>query len=167
MRKLIFIFYLLFILDLFAIGQTLEIKTIKLSQYNLGADYEPYYEDHWGGPSIELTFLLINNSPDEIFLAVDHDSVELSFRHDYKEYVESLVARFPFSDRNTKLQTNDTITIQIRSRILLGTGLFRKPGEDYRNTLLQVLPTLSVRYYASSSSIVIGNRNKIDVILKE
>lgn len=167
MKKFVFAYYCLFIANLVAITQALEVRTIEVSQYNLGSDYEPLYEGHWGGPGITITFLLINNSPEELLLSMDYDSVELSFKHDYKNYIKFTTVRFPFNDKSTILYTNDSITIKAGTNILYGTDLFRKSGEDYRATLLQVLPTLSVVYYVSSSSLIIGDRNKINVILKE
>lgn len=167
MKRNTFALCCLFLTSFGVYSQSLTVQTIELSNYNQGSDYDPFWEHHWGGPTISLTCILINSSSEALQLSMDYDSVELSFRHNLKDYVEYTLVRFPYEDRNALLQPGDSITFKAGSRILLGTDLYRKPEVNYSNTMLQVLPTLSIVYFAHSSTRVIGSRNRIDVILRD
>ncbi len=147
----------------------LEIHELYISNYNLGKNYKPLEEDHWGGPKVGANCILKNMSCDPVQFNPSIDSVELNFRLASKEYSEILTVYFNGGNNNISLKKGESQLFGFSTEILLGTDIYKQDSTDYRDILLQIIPTLKIRYKLNEKEkeIVSNGINSVRLIVSE
>lgn len=146
-RQIVSIVVFVFVCSLGYSQIQFEIDELKLSNYNLGEKYSEYHEDHWTGPTIAIKGTITNCSTISINLSSIRDSIILIFNCAKKEYSTSAIVYFLDEDHSVSLKPGTELKIAFSSHLFLGTGISKHPSSDFRDILLQVLPTLEVQYY--------------------
>ena len=136
---------------------SLEIDELRISKYNLSKDYNEFSEDHWTGPTINFEGSLTNASESPIILDAIRDSIILSFNFKNNRYRTYEVSFFLGDDLSRPLDPGEVLPIWFASHIFLGTGIAKNPAADFREILMQVLPTLKVQYYIKAEDQYISN----------
>lgn len=124
-----------------------DIDQLKLSNYNLGEKYCDFNEDHWTGPTISINGTITNCSSNPISFNSIRDSVILMFNYEKEEYKTSATIYFLDEDNFVSLKPGGILKIAFSSHLFLGIGISKHPSSDFRDILLQALPTLEVQYY--------------------
>ncbi len=141
-----------------------KIEELSLSNYNIELNKDIIEEDLENGPYIYFKCTIFNNTNDSVLLKPTGSSTNLLFRYQKNIYVED-VFPLPFMD-------NKSLTIPPGGKtylfggtyILLGTEIFDSNKSNYTNEMLEILPTIRIRY--KDDCVRITTDEIIDVILK-
>jgi hypothetical protein len=166
MRSIIISFSLLILFKYSAEAQVSGvIENLKISYYNLEQKYNDFNEDHWSGPEVSIDCAIINFSKKDVLLHPSKDSIFIVFNYQGKDYNDLVISFFQEKDKLT-LKPGESVEFNVSSRILLGTDLYQKPDYDYRDVLLQIIPTLKVCYIIAGSGerILSKGINRVSLI---
>jgi hypothetical protein len=124
----------------------LEVVELNVSNITVNLHDSTWIEGEEEGPRVGLQCALYNQSDGDICLFPSKSRIFVVFNYMNKEY-ENEVFDLAFLDQNRLLvPRNGKADLFLSCSILLGTTLIEDKKEDYKMTLLGILPTLRVLY---------------------
>lgn len=126
--------------------QTLTIDELIVSYIKFKNNPKVIDEGDGNGPHINVTFTIHNSTKENIFLNMDSINVAVCFKYNGKKYLEDMIWQ-PFKQEGDLiLPPNVSKKFSTSTYIFLGTQIWNEKKEDYTLELLQVLPTLRIKY---------------------
>lgn len=145
-------------------SQRLIIDKLIISEIKVENNPSIINEGDGNGPHIRVLFTIQNDTEENIFLNTDFANIKACFRYREKEYNEDMIWQSFEENTKLKLAPNTSVKFSTSTYIFLGTNLWKEKKEDYTLELLEILPTLTIKYRDSNLELI-GATIK-DVVIK-
>jgi hypothetical protein len=123
-----------------------------------------YDEDFGQGPHVYIECSITNNSNDIIILCPNETKIIITFRYNQMDYDKMPLFTLPFKNSDKLIiLPNQTINFGFGDYLILGTDIMKNYNNDYIKEMLEILPTIKVRYKDKSINIVTNGIKNVTV----
>ncbi|WP_452598401.1 hypothetical protein [Pontimicrobium sp. MEBiC01747] len=140
---LIFIFI---ILSINSYSQKLTIEELIVSDIKYENNSKIINEGNGNGPHIRVVLTLYNDTNKDIFLDINSAKIELYYKKNGIKYSGEMIWDPVFNPDKEKVSPNTVVNLETSTYIFLGTDIWKEKKTDYTLELLEVLPTLKMKY---------------------
>lgn len=123
-----------------------------------------YDEDFGHGPHVYIECSITNNSNDTIILCPDEAKIIIVFRYNETRYDTKPLFTLPFQYiEKLIILPNQTINFSFGDYLISGTDIMKKNNNDYIKEMLEILPTIQVRYKDKNINVITNGIKNVTV----
>jgi hypothetical protein len=123
------------------------VSELELSKIDISKNEEFLFdESYFDGPYLHFDCIVTNKAPQEQIFFPANSKLLLSFYYKGSEHLTEVFAlKFQVIER-LSIAPGETLTFSFGANVFLGTSILDENKTDYSQELIQVLPTLSLKY---------------------
>jgi|GEM_PF-2249138 len=158
---------LLIFLSLFSKSwsQTLVIDELNVSHFKINKNPNIHKSHDSDGPFIRISFTIDNNTGEDVFLDTGSDSLTIIFNYKGEKYTKELIWELVEDYDNLKISLKTSKEFTTSTNLFLGTSIREEKKYDYTMELLEVLPTLRLKYRDAKLKLISTSIN--NVVIKD
>jgi len=161
MKKWLLLAYFFFLVFNLYSQTSLEVLELQLLNIRTKFDDNIFIENQSDGPSVILMCSIYNKSNDKLILFPSESEIEISFNYQGVVYYKDNIS-FVLMEKNTlMINPNERFDFYLSEPILLGTPIWDDKEEDYTMILLELTPTIQVKYSDKNTMIKSGHIQKV------
>ena len=160
----------LFVLTIFFLSifsknwsQNLIVNELKVSHFKIHKEPKIHKAHESDGPFIRISFTIDNNTSEDIFFNTDSDNLRTIFNYRGEKYVKEMVWESLEELGNMRISPNSSKKFTTSTHLFLGTNLRQEKKYDYTLELLEVLPTLKLKYSDKKLKLMSTGINNVTV----
>lgn len=129
----------------------IEIKDIRIN--NIKPKEDDVDEGDEDGPGLEIIFAIKNTSESDVLIIYPKTSkLYLCFNYSNKKFKKQIFI-YDFDNEYITIGPKSELKLLIDSSILLGTSIIKDGINDYTKQIIEILPTLRIKYKDISNEI--------------
>ncbi len=141
--------------------QNLVIDELNVSHFKINKNPNIFIEDERDGPFIRFSFTIDNNTDKDIFLNTDSDNLIAIFKYKGEKYSKEMIWESSNELGNLKILSGSSEEFTTSTYLFLGTDLMVKKQYNYTLKLLEILPTLRLKYNDGKLDLISNTINNV------
>lgn len=163
MKRSLFSMFAVFLIQTTYAQISLNIDTLALSHYKVIFNKYDIREDDREGPWVDFDCTIKNISKDTILLKPSGSKKYVLYRYKGEDFSSELFS-FTFSEKDTLILLPDQkVNIGFGDFILLGTKILKHTQGDYTKEMLEILPTIKIKYKDDNYSFTSEAINNVKI----
>jgi hypothetical protein len=142
-------------------SQILVIDELNVSHFIIKKDPKIHVEGESDGPFVRITFTIINDSSEVIFIDTDSNNLSLSYGYNNEKFEEEMIWELVEGQEKLEIKSSCSKTFTTSTFMFLGTKIWKENKYDYTIELLKVLPTFKLIYNDKQLKLVSNNINNV------
>ncbi len=123
------------------------ISELELSKIDISKNEENLFdESYFDGPYLHFDCIVTNKAPQEQIFLPAYSRLLLSFYFEGSEFITEVFALKFQEVESLSIAPGETITFSFGANVFFGTSILDENKTDYSQELIQILPTLSLKY---------------------
>lgn len=140
-----------------------EIEIMSVQNIKANLDDNVYIEGKEAGPLIVLECTLFNEGEEDLELVLSNSRSTLFFNYQGKNFTENLIHLNLDEGDSVVIKSKGSYNFYYESNFLFTTSLWQGPKADYTEILLEILPTVRVRYKDSLQSVITTHTVRVNI----